>query len=122
MFKGKKRPNSKKDIQYNGQKTNDKKTNNGRKHTTQKTNKFTYQHLTSLKAIGELKCSGRISHCSSTRRVTVKQHKIIYSAISLKQQSAGRHIAPLGHIILIPSQPVFAFTPCLVEKQQIPII
>jgi hypothetical protein len=26
-----------------------------------------------------------------------------YSASSLKQQSAGRHVAPLGHIILIPS-------------------
>jgi len=27
-----------------------------------------------------------------------------YSASSLKQQSAGRHVARLGHIILIPSQ------------------
>ena len=26
----------------------------------------------------------------------------IYSASSVKQQSAGRHVAPLGHIILIP--------------------
>jgi hypothetical protein len=34
-----------------------------------------------------------------------------YSASSLKQQSEGRHVAPLGHIILIPSQPVFALTP-----------
>jgi hypothetical protein len=34
-----------------------------------------------------------------------------YSASSLKQQSACRHVAPLGHIILIPSQPVFALTP-----------
>jgi hypothetical protein len=31
-----------------------------------------------------------------------------YSASSLKQQSAGRHVSPLGHIIPIPSQPVFA--------------
>jgi hypothetical protein len=35
------------------------------------------------------------------------------------------HVAPLGHIILIPSQPVFVLTPlccvCLAEKQQIPI-
>ena len=31
----------------------------------------------------------------------------IYSASSLEQQSAGRHVAPLGHIILISSQPVF---------------
>ena len=38
-----------------------------------------------------------------------------YSASSLKQQSMGRHVAPLGHIILIPSQPVFALSPsCLV--------
>jgi len=27
-----------------------------------------------------------------------------YRTSSLKQQSAGRHFAPLGHIILIPSQ------------------
>ena len=31
-----------------------------------------------------------------------------YSASLLKQQSTGRHVAPLVHIILIPSQPVFA--------------
>jgi hypothetical protein len=30
--------------------------------------------------------------------------------ILLKQQSAGRHVTPLEHIILIPSQPVFALT------------
>jgi hypothetical protein len=35
----------------------------------------------------------------------------IYSASSLKQQSADRHVAPLCHIILIPSQPVFTLTP-----------
>jgi hypothetical protein len=34
-----------------------------------------------------------------------------YSASSLKQQSADRHVAPLGHIILIPSQPAFALSP-----------
>jgi hypothetical protein len=34
-----------------------------------------------------------------------------YSANSLKQQFAGRHVAPLEHIILIPSQPVFALSP-----------
>jgi hypothetical protein len=34
-----------------------------------------------------------------------------YSASSLKQQSTGRNVAPLGHIIPIPSQPVFAFSP-----------
>ena len=31
-----------------------------------------------------------------------------YSASSLKQQSMGRHVAPLGHNTLIPNQPVFA--------------
>jgi hypothetical protein len=34
-----------------------------------------------------------------------------YSASSLKQQSADSHVASLGHIILIPSQPVFALFP-----------
>ena len=33
------------------------------------------------------------------------------SASTLKQQYADRHVAPLGHIILIPSQPVFALSP-----------
>jgi hypothetical protein len=34
-----------------------------------------------------------------------------YSASWLKQWSSDRHVAPLGHIILIPSQPVFALSP-----------
>ena len=38
---------------------------------------------------------------------------------------ADRHVSPLGHIILIPSQPFFALlllnVACLAEKQQIPI-
>ena len=34
-----------------------------------------------------------------------------YSISSLKQQSAGRHVVLLGHIILIQSQPVFALSP-----------
>jgi len=34
----------------------------------------------------------------------------IYSVSTLKQQSVGRHVAPLGHNIMIPSQPVFALT------------
>ena len=33
-----------------------------------------------------------------------------YSASSLKQHSTDRHVAPLRHIILIPSQPVFALS------------
>jgi len=48
-----------------------------------------------------------------------------YTANSLKQQSVGRHVAPLRHIIQIPSQPAFALSPyindmCLAEKPQIP--
>ena len=41
------------------------------------------------------------------------QHALldIYSATSLKQQSTDRHVAPLSHIILIPSQQVFALSP-----------
>ena len=43
--------------------------------------------------------------------------------VELKQQSTGRHVAPLRHIILIPSQPVLLISAaCLVEKQQIPIL
>jgi len=44
---------------------------------------------------------------------TLDQHAELdfYSASSLKKQFAGRHVAPLGHIILIPSQPVFVFSP-----------
>jgi hypothetical protein len=34
----------------------------------------------------------------------------LYSASPLKQ-SAGRNVGPLRHIILIPSQPIFALTP-----------
>jgi hypothetical protein len=46
-------------------------------------------------------------------RFNLDQHAELdfYSASSLKQQSTGRHVAPLGHIILIPSQPVFALSP-----------
>jgi len=35
----------------------------------------------------------------------------MYSASSLKQQVVGRHVAPLGHIILITNQPVCAVSP-----------
>ena len=46
-------------------------------------------------------------------RFVLDQHAELdmYSASSLKQQSAGRYVAPLGQIILILSQPVFAFSP-----------
>jgi hypothetical protein len=35
----------------------------------------------------------------------------LHSASTLKQQSVRIHVAPLGHIILIPSQPVFVLSP-----------
>jgi hypothetical protein len=43
-------------------------------------------------------------------RFVLDQHAELdaYSASSLKQQSTDRHVAPRRHIILIPSQPVFA--------------
>ena len=46
-------------------------------------------------------------------RLVLDQHVelIFYSASSLKEQSAGRHVAPLGHIILILRQPALALSP-----------
>jgi len=46
-------------------------------------------------------------------RFVLDQHAELdfYSASSMKQPFAGRHVAPLGHIILIPSQLVFALPP-----------
>ena len=45
-------------------------------------------------------------------RLVPDQHAYLdlYSASSLKQQSAGRHVAPLEHIHLIQSQQVFVLT------------
>ena len=43
----------------------------------------------------------------------------LHSASSLKQQSVDRHVAPLGHIIIMPSQPVFALSPeCCVLSEE----
>ena len=46
-------------------------------------------------------------------RFVLDQHAELdcYNVSSLKQQSAGRHVAPLGHIILIPKKPVFNLSP-----------
>ena len=42
-----------------------------------------------------------------------------YSGSSLKQQSTGRHVSPLAHIILIPSQSVFDIFPyCCVLRSE----
>ena len=46
----------------------------------------------------------------------------IAGASSRKQQSAVEHVAPLGHIMLISIQLLFALSPhaaCLAEKQQV---
>ena len=53
--------------------------------------------------------------------LVIDQHAEVncYSTSSLKQQSEGRHVAPLGHIIMIPIQPVAALS---AEKQQIPLL
>jgi hypothetical protein len=46
-------------------------------------------------------------------RFVLDQHTYLdlHSARSLGPQSVNRHVAPLGHIIMIPSQPVFAVSP-----------
>jgi hypothetical protein len=47
-------------------------------------------------------------------RIALDQHTkldFFISATSLKQQSAGRCVAPLGHIIPIPNQLVFVVSP-----------
>ena len=44
-----------------------------------------------------------------------------YSASSLKQQSMGRQVVSLKHIILIQSLLLCLNAVCLAEKQQIPI-
>jgi hypothetical protein len=47
----------------------------------------------------------------------------LYSSYSLEQQSVGRHVAPLGHFIRIPSLCSYSLnTSCLSVKQQIPYI
>jgi hypothetical protein len=43
----------------------------------------------------------------STNSLKQQSTGYFYSTNSLKQQSTGRHVATLGHIILISNQPVF---------------
>jgi hypothetical protein len=48
-----------------------------------------------------------------------------YSASSFKQQTAGKHVAPLGHIILVRANQSLLLllnAACVAEKQQIPIL
>ena len=46
-------------------------------------------------------------------RIVLDQHALLDfdSSSSLKQQSAGRQVATLVHIILITSKPIFALIP-----------
>ena len=50
----------------------------------------------------------------------VQDQHDFYSASLLKQHSADRHVTPLGHIILIPSQPVFALSSecCMLTREE----
>ena len=53
-------------------------------------------------------------------RFVLDQHALrklnFYRASSLKQQSEGRHVSSLGHIILISSQQVFAYSLMMREE------
>jgi hypothetical protein len=53
----------------------------------------------------------RTSQCGPLLTRTTPFTWISYSASTLKQQSADRPVAPLGHTVLILSQPVFALSP-----------
>ena len=46
-------------------------------------------------------------------RFALDQHDSLdfYSASSLKQQSANRHVDRLGYVVLIPCEPVFDLSP-----------
>jgi hypothetical protein len=58
-------------------------------------------------------------------RIEKMQMLDFYRVTSLKQRSAGKHVAPLWHIILIPGQTGFDLSlraVGLAEKQQIPIL
>jgi hypothetical protein len=50
------------------------------------------------------------------------QELILAHTSTLKQQSAARIVAPLGHIILIPSKPVFVLSPqcCVLSRESTP--
>jgi hypothetical protein len=56
-------------------------------------------------------------YCFSVKHVALRRKIDFYNASSLKQQSADRHVAPLGNIILIPSQPVLALSPYFLEMK-----
>ena len=62
----------------------------------------------------------RTSYITNVLRV-IQDKLDFYSVRSLKQQLAGKHVAPLEHIILIPRKPVLAFSPlCCVYSRVAP--
>ena len=74
-------------------------------------NRFKKKHL----LVSESYCRIAIVlfiYVSYTNNTCLYQHPELdlYSASSLKQQSAVRHVAPLGHIILSLGQQVFALS------------
>ena len=54
----------------------------------------------------------KLTFCDNDDDVRFELDKLakFYRASSLKQQSAGRHVAPLGYVILNLNHPVFALT------------
>jgi hypothetical protein len=69
-----------------------------------------YPQLSTLSATSWREQVSNLQWDDDEVRFFLDQHTELdfYSASSLKQQSAERHVASLWHIILIPSQLVFA--------------
>jgi len=67
-----------------------------------------------------------LAHWNNSQRIDMSLHSDTLFWFRANQSVlSDRHVAPLGHIILIPNQPVFALSPdaaCLAEKQHIPIL
>jgi hypothetical protein len=72
---------------------------------------FQYLSKKTPKKLKSVKILKTFTHVMRGRFVLYQHTELdFYSASSLKQQSTDRHVAPLGHIILILSQPVFVLT------------
>ena len=72
------------------------------------------------KAIFQLYYDENKLHFDGVLFVLVQQAELDFYSVSLvKQQYTGRHVAPLRHIVLIPSQPVIAHTPywCVLSRE-----
>jgi hypothetical protein len=72
------------------------------------------------KAIFQLYYDENKLHFDDDLFLLVQQAELDFYSVSLvKQQYTGRHVAPLRHIVLIPSQPVIAHTPywCVLSRE-----